>query len=147
MSTITAEHLFTVDGFTQACLDAFDAELENQLGIDIEDYDAYLDVVRLVFKDQVEEGGDVTSVIEYISDDPRLTDIAESMELWEYIQLNPDFDKYIDFYGDTSRLAESLFDAFYTVVVRAPERAIREYFDNEYGIDPFDGETRVLTND
>ncbi len=38
ISTITAEQLFTVDGFTQACLDAFDSELENQLGIDVEDY-------------------------------------------------------------------------------------------------------------
>jgi len=100
-----------------------------------------------VLQDQVGEGEDVTSVIEFICEESRMIDFAESMELWEYIQLNPDFDKYIEFTGDTSRLADSLFDAFYTVVTRAPERAIREYFDNEYGIDPFDGETRVLTDD
>lgn len=145
MSTITADQLFTVEGFTQACMEAFDAELENQLGIDIEDYDAYLAVARIVLKDLVEEGGDVTSIIEYISDDPRLTDIANSMELWEYIRLNPDFDQYVEFYGTARRLADTLFDAFYAMVVRAPERAIREYFDSEYGIDPFDGKDRTLT--
>lgn len=145
MSTITADQLFTVDGFTQACMEAFDAELENQLGIDIEDYNAYLDVARIVLKDQVEEGGDVTSVIKYISDDPRLTDIATSMELWEYIRLNPDFGQYVEFHGTTRRLEDTLFDTFYDRVVHAPERAIREYFDSEYGIDPFDGKDRTLT--
>lgn len=145
MSTQIPANLLTVDGFTQACLDAFDAELENQLGIDIEDYDEYRDVVRLVLKEQVDEGDNAAFAIERLSEDSRLIDVAESMELWEYIKLNPDFDQYIDFTGDTSRLADTLFDAFYSVVTRAPERAIREYFGNEYGIDPFDGETRILT--
>lgn len=132
-----AEQLFNVEGFTQACMDAFAAELEHQLGIDIEDFDAYLDVARIVLKDQVEEGSDVTSIIEYICEDPRLTDIANSMELWEYIRLNPDFDQYVEFYGSTRRLADTLFDAFYDMVVRAPERAIRYYFEDQWGMDPF----------
>ena len=144
MSTVTAEQLFTVDGFTQACLDAFDAELENQLGIDIEDYDAYLDVVRAVLQDQVGEGGDVTSVIEFICEESRMIDFAESMELWEYIRLNPDFGQYVEFHGTTRRLEDTLFDTFYDRVVHAPERAIREHFASEYGIDPFDGKDRTL---
>lgn len=134
---ICAEHLFTVDGFTQACMDAFAAELKIQLGINIEDFDAYLDVARIVLKDQVEEGSDVTSIVEHICEDPRLTDIATSMELWEYIRLNPDFGQYVEFYGSTRRLEDTLFDTFYDRVVRAPERAIRYYFEDEWDMDPF----------
>lgn len=141
---INAERLFTVEGFTQACMDAFTAELEIQLGINIEDFDAYLDVARIVLKDQVEEGGNATSIVEHICEDPRLTDIANSMELWEYIRLNPDFGQYVEFYGTTRRLENTLFDTFYDRVVHAPERAIREHFDSEYGIDPFDGKDRTL---
>lgn len=59
------------------------------------------------------------------------------MELWEYIRLNPDFDQYVEFYGSTRRLADTLFDAFYDMVVRAPERAIRYYFEDQWGMDPF----------
>lgn len=134
---INAERLFTVEGFTQACMDAFAAELKIQLGINIEDFDAYLDVARIVLKDQVEEGGNATSIVEHICEDPRLTDIATSMELWEYIRLNPDFGQYVEFYGTTRRLEDTLFDMFYDRVVCAPERAIRYYFADEWDMDPF----------
>lgn len=62
------------------------------------------------------------SILESISEDERVIDVAESMELHDYIRLNPDFDQYIEFNGDTGRLADSLFDTFYTVVVRPRTR-------------------------
>lgn len=139
MSTNTIpQNLTTKSGFLTAAIEGLDDQLEEQLGIDIEDYDEYYSVVREVLEDQADEGRAVMSILESISEDERVIDVAESMELHDYIRLNPDFDRYIEFNGDTGRLAESLFDAFYTVVVRAPERAIREYIFATYDIEVFD---------
>ena len=141
MSTVTIpQNLRTKSGFLTAAIEGLDAELEEQLGIDIEDYNAYYSIVREVLEDQADEGRAVMSILESISEDERVIDVAESMELHDYIRLNPEFDRYIEFNGDTGRLADSLFDAFYTVVVRAPERAIREYIFYTYDIEVFDTE-------
>lgn len=141
MSTVTIpQNLRTKSGFLTAAIEGLDAELEEQLGIDIEDYAEYYSVVREVLEDQADEGRAVMSILESISEDERVIDVAESMELHDYIRLNPEFDRYIEFNGDTGRLADSLFGAFYTVVVRAPERAIREYIFATYDIEVFDTE-------
>lgn len=131
------QNLLTKSGFLAAAVEGLDAELEEQLGIDIEDYNEYYNTVREVLEDQADEGRAVISILESISEDERVIGVAESMELHDYIRLNPDFDRYIEFNGDTGRLADSLFDAFFTVVVRAPERAIRYYFEDEWDMDPF----------
>lgn len=139
MSTNTIpQNLTTKSGFLTAAIEGLDDQLEEQLGIDIEDYNEYYSVVREVLEDQADEGRAVMSILESISEDERVIDVAESMELHDYIRLNPDFDRYIEFNGDTGRLAESLFDAFYDVVVRAPERAIREHIFATYDIEVFD---------
>lgn len=141
MSTNTIpQNLLTKSGFLAAAVEGLDAELEEQLGIDIEDYNEYYNTVREVLEDQADEGRAVMSILESISEDERVIGVAESMELHDYIRLNPDFDRYIEFNGDTGRLADSLFDAFFTVVVRAPERAIREYIFDTYDIEVFDTE-------
>lgn len=134
------QSLLTKSGFLAAAVEGLDAELEKQLGIDIEDYAEYYSTVREVLEDQADEGRAVISILESISEDERVIGVAESMELHDYIRLNPDFDRYIEFNGDTGRLADSLFDAFFTVVVRAPERAIREYIFDTYDIEVFDTE-------
>ena len=134
------QNLLTKSGFLAAAVEGLDAELEEQLGIDIEDYNEYYNTVREVLEDQADEGRAVISILESISEDERVIGVAESMELHDYIRLNPDFDRYIEFNGDTGRLADSLFDAFFTVVVRAPERAIREYIFDTYDIEVFDTE-------
>lgn len=131
------QNLTTKSGFLTAAIEGLDDQLEKQLGIDIEDYNEYYSTVREVLEDQADEGRAVMSILESISEDERVIDVAESMELHDYIRLNPDFDQYIEFYGSTHRLADTLFDAFYDVVVRAPERAIREYFNNKYDIEVF----------
>lgn len=134
------QNLLTKSGFLAAAVEGLDAELEEQLGIDIEDYNEYYNTVREVLEDQADEGRAVISILESISEDERVIGVAKSMELHDYIRLNPDFDRYIEFNGDTGRLADSLFDAFFTVVVRAPERAIREYIFDTYDIEVFDTE-------
>lgn len=126
----------TVSDFKTAALKALDAELENQLGLTIEDYPAFLEAAREAVEDAVSAGETIAYIVESLSEYTDIVNIAESMELWEYIKLNPDFDQYIEFYGDTSRLADTLYDAFYVTVTRAPERAIREYLDDTYDIDP-----------
>lgn len=140
MITTIPQNLRTKSGFRTAAIEGLDDQLEKQLGIDIEDYNEYYSIVREVLEDQADEGRAVMDILESISEDERVLDVAESMELHDYIRLNPDFDQYIEFYGDTSRLADTLFDAFYDVVVRAPERAIREYIYTTYDIEVFDTE-------
>ena len=72
---------------------------------------------------------------------PRSVHEAGSGEVFSlpvvHIKLNPEFDQYIDFCDDTACLADNLYHAFYSTVIRAPERAIRTYMVDNFGIDPY----------
>lgn len=127
----------TVSDFKTAALKALDAELENQLGLTIEDYPAFLEAAREAVEETVVAGEPVAYILDDLSEDMDIINIADSLELWEYIKLNPEFDQYIDFCDDTARLADNLYHAFYTTVTRAPERAIRTYLVDNFGIDPY----------
>ena len=136
MYTIS-DSIKTVSGFTTVALEALDAELENQLGLTIKDYPGFLAAARQAVKDTVGADEPVAYLLDYLSEDMDIVNIADSLELWEYIKLNPEFDQYIEFYGSTDRLADTLYDAFYSTVASAPGRAIRTYLMDNYMVDPY----------
>ena len=61
----------------------------------------------------------------------------KEIDLAGYIALNPFFGDFLDvpFVTDQA-LHVTLYNAFIDEVTRAPERAIRSYIEDTYGIDP-----------
>ena len=139
MNTTIPEHLQTTGGFVHAAFEAFDAELESQLGIKVDDFKEVYDATAEQLEKCVEDGTSSRYVVDDLCQSERLGDYAASIELHDYIRLNPDFDKYIDL-GDTQdNIYDALHNSFIDLVVKAPERAICTYFKQKWNVDPMEG--------
>lgn len=71
----------TVSDFKTAALKALDAELENQLGLTIEDYPAFLEAARNAVEETVVAGEPVAYILDDLSEDMDIINNADSLEL------------------------------------------------------------------
>lgn len=139
MNSTIPEHLQTTDGFVHAAFEAFDAELESQLGIKVDDFKEVYDAAAEELENCVEDGTSSRYVVDDLCQSERLGDYAASIELHDYIRLNPDFDKYIDLWGEQGSIYDALHNSFIDLVVKSPERAICTYFKQKWDADPMEG--------
>ena len=133
-TTLPANHNTTA-GFKDIAIAALNANLSNTLEVVVPDFAALLDAAISALDDAIYE--DTCTSLEDLSEVGDLHTLATEIDLAGYIALNPFFGDFLDvpFVTDQA-LHVTLYNAFIDEVTRAPERAIRSYIEDTYGIDP-----------
>lgn len=134
--TLPANHS-TAAGFKDIAIAALNANLRDTLEIEVPRFYTLLDAAINALDDSIYD--DTCASLEYLSDAEDLHMVAHNTDLAGYIEHNPFFGDILDIPVVTDQaLHITLYNAFITEVTRAPERAVRAYIEDTYGIDPID---------
>ena len=136
----------TAAGFKEECIKAFDTLLKDEvLILKVPDWDSYIKAIKDDTKNIIVPGAS-TLVIENYNDGASLTfKLVDEYTYSQLVNLNQDYEKFIEIieWPDSGSAEENHRRSMLLDYMIAPERAIREYFEREHGVDPLINEWKL----